>query len=156
MKLFFLLLGLWLVLNESLWLGHVLLGAALALAGVLVFARLEPPATLMRSHPGVVLRLIGRLFADIARSNFAVACIVLGLHAKQRNAGFLTLPLELRHPAGLAVIACIITATPGTSWVRYDGAQNIVTIHVLDLVDDAAWIRSFKERYERLLMEIFE
>jgi multicomponent K+:H+ antiporter subunit E len=40
--------------------------------------------------------------------------------------------------------------------VRYDSAQNMVTIHVLDLVDEATWIRLFKERYERLLMEIFE
>ena len=66
------------------------------------------------------------------------------------------MPLELRHPGGLAVVACIITATPGTSWVRFDRAANVVTIHVLDLVDEQAWIRQFKQRYQRLLMEIFE
>ena len=54
------------------------------------------------------------------------------------------------------MIACIITATPGTSWVRYDSAANVVTIHVLDLVDADDWIRLFKQRYERLLMEIFQ
>jgi multicomponent K+:H+ antiporter subunit E len=85
-----------------------------------------------------------------------VARIVLGLGRAQRSAGFLALPLELRHPGGLAVVACIITATPGTSWVRYDSAANVVTIHVLDLVDADDWIRLFKQRYERLLMEIFQ
>ena len=107
-------------------------------------------------RPAAVIRLAALVVADIVQSNLAVARIVLGLGASQRRAGFLSLPLELRHPAGLAAVACIITATPGTSWVRYDSAQNMVTIHVLDLVDEATWIRLFKERYERLLMEIFE
>jgi len=156
MRVFFILLGFWLVLNESLEPGQVLLGAALALAGVLVYARLEPDVTRTAGRPALVFQLAGLVLADIVRSNFAVARIVLGLGAPRRKAGFLSLPLELRHPAGLAAIACIITATPGTSWVRYDAAQNVVTIHVLDLRDEAAWIRLFKERYERILKEIFE
>jgi multicomponent K+:H+ antiporter subunit E len=85
----------------------------------------------------------------------AVARIVLGLRRGERTAGFLTLPLELRDPRGLAVLACIITATPGTSWARYDAAGNAVTIHVLDLTDEARWVREFKARYERRLLEIF-
>jgi multicomponent K+:H+ antiporter subunit E len=155
MKLFFALLALWLVLNESVSPAHVLLGAVLALAGTLVYRRLET-VTRAAGRPAAVIRLAALVVADIVQSNLAVARIVLRLGASQRRAGFLSLPLELRHPAGLAAVACIITATPGTSWVRYDSAQNMVTIHVLDLVDEATWIRLFKERYERLLMEIFE
>jgi multicomponent K+:H+ antiporter subunit E len=139
MRLFLALLALWLVLNESLAPGQVRL-----------------PANRVSNRPGAALRLLGLVVADIVRSNLAVARIVLGLDRGQRSAGFLALPLELRHPGGLAVIACIITATPGTSWVRYDSAANVVTIHVLDLVDADDWIRLFKQRYERLLMEIFQ
>jgi multicomponent K+:H+ antiporter subunit E len=156
MRLFLALLALWLVLNESLAPGQVLLGAALALGGVAVYSRLQLPANRVRNRPGAALRLLGLVVADIVRSNLAVARIVLGLDRGQRSAGFLVLPLELRHPGGLAVIACIITATPGTSWVRYDSAANVVTIHVLDLVDADDWIRLFKQRYERPLMEIFQ
>lgn len=156
MRLFLALLALWLILNESLAPGQVLLGAALALGGVAVFSRLQPPARRMRSRPGAALQLLGLVLADIVQSNLAVARIVLGLGRSQRSAGFLALPLELRHPAGLAVIACIVTATPGTSWVRYDSAANVVTIHVLDLVDADDWVRLFKQRYERRLLEIFE
>jgi multicomponent K+:H+ antiporter subunit E len=134
----------------------VLLGVGLALAGVAVFSRLQPPARRGRSRPGAALQLLGLVLADIVLSNLAVARIVLGLGASGRSAGFLALPLELRHPAGLAVVACIVTATPGTSWVRYDSAANVVTIHVLDLVDADDWIRLFKQRYERRLLEIFE
>jgi multicomponent K+:H+ antiporter subunit E len=156
MKLFLVLLAIWLILNESLALGHVLLGAALALFGVLVYSRLEPSRTRVRSRPLVVVRLLGLVLADIVRSNLAVARIVLGLGARNRTAGFLPIPLELRHPGGLAVMAWIVTATPGTSWVRYDRSQSTVLIHVLDLVDEPTWIRLFKQRYETLLMEIFE
>jgi len=156
MRLFLALLALWLVLNESLAPGQVLLGAALALGGAAVYSRLQLPANRVRNRPGAALRLLGLVVADIVRSNLAVGRIVLGLGRSQRSAGFLALPLELRHPGGLAVIACIITATPGTSWVRYDSAANVVTIHVLDLVDADDWIRLFKQRYERLLMEIFQ
>jgi multicomponent K+:H+ antiporter subunit E len=155
MKLFVLLLAVWLILNESLSVGHVLLGALLALGGVAVFSRLQPEATAIRIPLLAALRFLGVVFADVVRSNIAVARIVLGLGARQRTAGFLSLPLELRHPGGLAVIACIITATPGTSWVSYDSTANVVTIHVLDLVDADDWVREFKQRYERPLMEMF-
>ena len=156
MRLFFTLLALWLILNESLAPGHLLLGAAIALGGVAVYHRLQPAANRIRNRPGATLSLLGLVFADIVRSNVAVACIVLGLGERKRTAGFLSLPLELRHPGALAVVACIITATPGTSWVRYDRAAGVVTIHVLDLVDEQAWVRLFKQRYERRLLEIFE
>jgi multicomponent K+:H+ antiporter subunit E len=156
MRLFFALFALWLILNESLAPGHLLLGAAIALAGVAVYNRLQPAANRVRNRPGAALSLLALVFADIVRSNVAVALIVLGLGARSRSAGFISMPLELRHPAGLAVVACIITATPGTSWVRYDSAANTLTIHMLDLVDTDDWVRLFKQRYERRLMEIFE
>jgi multicomponent K+:H+ antiporter subunit E len=155
MKLFILLLALWLVLNESVAPGDVLLGAGIALLGTAAFARLEPNAPRVR-RPFAVAALAGSFIADMVRSNFAVARIVLGFGRRERNAGFLTVPLELRHPAGLAVLACIVTSTPGTSWVRYEPGQGRLTLHVLDLVDEAAWVAHFKDRYERRLMEIFQ
>ena len=105
MRLFLALLALWLILNESLAPGQVLLGIALALAGVAVFSRLQPPTRRVRSRPGAALQLLGLVLADIVRSNLAVARIVLGLGAAQRSAGFLALPLELRHPGGLVSLA---------------------------------------------------
>lgn len=156
MKLFFFLLAAWLILNESLSPGHILLGAALAAAGAAVFARLQPAAGRVRLRPAAVFSLLGLVLIDVVQSNIAVARIVLGLGPARRTAGFLSLPLAVRHPGALAVLACIVTATPGTSWVRYDREDNVVLIHVLDLADEAEWIRLFKQRYERRLMEIFE
>ena len=155
MKLFLALLALWLILNESFAAGHVLLGAVLALGGVAVYSRLEPAANRVRNRPLAALQLLALVFADIVRSNVAVARIVLGLGAGQRNAGFLALPLELRHPGGLAVVACIITATPGTIWMSYEPRERILLIHVFDLIDETEWIRTITDRYARPLQEIF-
>jgi multicomponent K+:H+ antiporter subunit E len=149
------LLAAWLLLNESFAAGHILLGATLGLGGGLVLAALQPPQGRLR-RPAAVTELLFLVLADIVGSNIAVARIVLTPATRQRVAGFLSMPLELRHPGGLAVMACIVTATPGTSWARYDAARNSVTIHVLDLVDEEEWIRTFKQRYERRLQEIFE
>ena len=150
------LAAMWLVLNATLAPLHVLLGLGIGFGGGLTLARLQPPAGRARLRAAALAALAWLFFLDIARSNVAVLRIAFHPAIRGRTAGFLSLPLELRHPGGLAVLACIITATPGTSWARYDAARNVLTIHVLDLVDEQAWIAQFKERYERRLMEIFQ
>lgn len=152
----FSLLGMWLVLNETLAPAHVLLGAGLAVAGGKALTLLQAPAGRVRRRAGAIALIFWMVFVDIVRSNVAVARIVLKPGIRDRVAGFITLPLEIRHPGSLAVLACIITATPGTSWARYDAARNVLLIHVLDLVDEEAWVRLFKDKYERRLKEIFE
>ena len=147
------LLVLWLLLNQSLSLGHILLGGAVALVGGWALSALDPP----RARPrrlGLLFRLAVLVVADIVRSNVAVAGIILGFE-RRRTSGFVEIPLELRDPYGLAMLACIITSTPGTLWVDFNEASGTLTIHVLDLVDQTEWVRTIKGRYERLLLEIF-
>jgi multicomponent K+:H+ antiporter subunit E len=145
----------WLVLNQSLSPGQILLGLIVAATGAWLFAAVEPPQGRVR-RPLVVVRLAFRVLLDIVRSNIAVARFILGLGPHRPVSGFVRIPLDLRHPYGLAALACIITATPGTVWADFDSADAILTIHVLDLVDEDHWIATVKGRYERLLLEIFE
>jgi multicomponent K+:H+ antiporter subunit E len=144
----------WLLLNQSISPGHIILGAAAALAGGWTLTALELPKARLR-RPGAMLRLAARVFADIVRSNIAVARIVLGLARRTRTPGLVDIPLELRDPYGLAALACIITSTPGTLWVGFDAASGTLTIHVLDLIEESEWVHTIKTRYERLLLEIF-
>ncbi|HEX6794854.1 MAG TPA: Na+/H+ antiporter subunit E [Casimicrobiaceae bacterium] len=148
------LVAMWLVLNGTMALGHVILGVVVALGAVLGLRALQAPSTRPRK-PMAALSLASVVLYDILHSNVAVAAIVLSGRRRGR-AGFVEIPLELRHPTGLAVLACIITATPGTSWAGYDSRASVLTMHILDLADDEASIRAIKERYERRLMEIFE
>jgi multicomponent K+:H+ antiporter subunit E len=148
-------LAFWLLLNQSLSLGQFVLGASAGLVGGWTLAALEQPRARPRRLVTMV-SLAGLVFADIVRSNIAVARIILGLERRAWNSGFVEIPLELRDPYGLAALACIITSTPGTVWVSFDAAGGALRIHVLDLVDRAEWVRTIKERYERRLLEIFE
>ena len=148
-----LLLATWLLLIGSVALGDVLLGVLLALGAGLALSALQSPQKLRR--PGAACMLIAAVLVDIVRSNIAVARIVL-LPPLARTAGFVTIPLQLQSPGGLAALACIITATPGTAWARYDSRNSTVTIHVLDLIDENVWLSTVKDRYERRLLEIFQ
>lgn len=147
------LLLLWLLLNESVAPGPMLVGAVLALLGGWTFALLEPGTARVR-RLGTALRLAGLVLADVARSNVDVARIILDPRRDYRP-GFIEIPLRLRNPQGLAALACILTATPGSAWVEYDPGEGMLLLHVLDLADEAGWVRTVKDRYETPLMEIF-
>ena len=54
------------------------------------------------------------------------------------------------------MLAAIVTSTPGTVWADLSPDGETLTLHVLDLQDEAAWIQRIKNRYERRLMRIFE
>jgi multicomponent K+:H+ antiporter subunit E len=145
------LLLLWLLLNQALSPGQLLLGTLIAIAGGWALAKLELQPSRLR-RPRAILGLMGVVLRDILRSNVAVARIILG--SREASSGFMSIPLALRNPYGLAALACIITSTPGTLWVNFDAATGVLTIHVLDLVDEAEWVAVIKERYERPLLEI--
>lgn len=149
------LLAMWLLLNDSASLGHIVLGIVFALLVTAAVAKLRPlPAWPHRLQ--VAIGLIGHVLLDIVRSNLAVGRIVLGASRRQPTIGFMKIPLDLRDPHGLAMLAVIITGTPGTVWAGHDVESNVLTLHVLDLKDEEAWVRTIKDRYERPLMEIFE
>jgi len=149
------LTAMWLLLQDTVSAGQLVLGGVFAWAAVRARALLQPAAVALH-RPLTAVALCGIVLADIVRSNVAVAIIVLRRGRGPRVSGFVEIPLATRHPAALAALACIITATPGTAWAGYDVQSNTLTMHVLDLVDGEASVREIKDRYERRLMEIFE
>ena len=150
------LVVMWLFLNGTLALGQIVLGTVLAIVMVMGFHSIRPVRPRLR-RPQVAIALAFRVLIDIVRSNIGVARIVLGLvRDRQVKSGFLEIPLDMRDPHGLAALAAIITSTPGTVWVDLTRDGSTLTLHILDLQDEEAWIHTIKHRYERSLMEIFE
>lgn len=150
------LLGLWLVLNRSLSPGHIVLGGLLGLAIPLVTAGLRPLPVRIRK-PGAVLRLALTVAHDTVLSNVAVARLLLSPMSHRRHpAGFVHIPLDLRDPNGLAVLAMVVCITPGTAWAELALDRSMLMLHVLEVDDPVAIAAKVKERYERPLMEIFE
>jgi multicomponent K+:H+ antiporter subunit E len=145
----------WLLLNQSFSPGHVVLGIALSVLLAWFGSSLRPLQAPLR-RPDLLAGLFFVVLWDISRSNFAVARIVLGFTGERGiNPAFVKIPLELRDDHALAVLACIVTSTPGTVWAGLSDDRLTLTLHVLDLKDEAAWVRTMKQRYERRLMEIF-
>lgn len=144
----------WLLLQQSVGLGQILLGFVVAWGASQAMARLQAHGPVIR-RPGLVIKLAALVTIDVIRSNIALCRIILSGRRREAAAGFIRMPLELRDPAGLAVLSCIITATPGSAWLEYSPAESTVLIHVLDLIDEEEWVRTVKHRYETLLLEIF-
>lgn len=150
------LLAMWLLLNESVSPGAALLGALLGVGGAWTLVKLAHPRGRLR-RLGSVPPLFALVLVEVFRSNNAVARIILRPARDQvRRSGFVRIPLDMRSPYGLAALACILTATPGTVWVEYDRAESTMLLHVLDLIDEEAWVRIIKDQWERRLMDIFE
>lgn len=150
-----LLLILWLLLNDSLSPGHLVLGLLIALILSLLAPILRPVRARVR-HPLTALRLAGHVAHDVLLSNYLVGVRILRGDAAGAQPGFLEIPLRISDPHGLAALACIVTFTPGTVWSGHDTSRNILTLHVLDLSDPAGLTHIIQDRYERPLMEIFE
>jgi len=147
------LLAMWLLLN-GFSVGQLLLGSVIAVAASGAMAALEPKKPRLRRWSAIP-GLVWVVFIDILRSNIAVASLILRGTGGREISGFVTIPLALRDPTGLAVLACIVTSTPGTAWVEYDSTRNTLLLHILDLGDED-WVGLIKNRYERPLLEIFE
>lgn len=149
------LLAMWLTLARSTSIGHIALGTALAL--------LIPRQTKkLRSNRGnikkplVVARFIMNVGYDVLKSNLEVAWGVLTWYVKRPDSRFITIPLDLRDPHGLAALSMVTTVVPGTVWSELALDRSALMLHAWDVRDDEVFIRRFKERYEQPLREIFE
>jgi len=162
---------------RSWLLPHPLLSLALFVASLLLSSSVAPPSLLLalllalgapqimrtlRIEPVRVRlsssmpRLMGIVALDIVRSNWAVAQILLGRRRRERVSGFILIPIGLSDRYALAVLAIVLTSTPGTLWVEYRRSERQLLMHVLDLVDEEEWVRLVRDRYEPLLRDIFE
>jgi multicomponent K+:H+ antiporter subunit E len=145
----------WLILHNSLtpltWTGAVLMG--LVMPWCLV--ALDVPKMQIKSY-WTLCKLLSIVIYDIIRSNFAVATIILSGSKRRTVSGFVAIPLDITNQYAWALLAVIITSTPGTLWAEHNSATNRLLLHVFDLVDEEDWINLVKRRYEPLLKEMFE
>jgi multicomponent K+:H+ antiporter subunit E len=69
---------------------------------------------------------------------------------------WVTIPLDLRTPEAITVLAGTITMTPGTVSSDLSADGRSLLVHCLDAPDPNAVRDDIKARYERRLKEIFE
>ncbi|MFY9810442.1 Na+/H+ antiporter subunit E [Aquabacterium sp.] len=149
------LLAIWLVLNRDYSLGQVLLGALVATLVPQMTQSLRPTPVRIR-HLGVAFRLFMQVGWDVIVWNWRVLLGTLATRERLPRGGFITVPLDLRDPSGLAVLAAIMCVIPGTIWSEIALDRSALLVHIFDLDDAQDEIELIKTRYERPLMEIFE
>jgi len=136
--------------------GNLVLGGIIGLVAGWALTGLHPEGPRLRRWD-LIAKLAAIVMYDIIRSNIAVAWLILtGGRNGQRRSEFIEIPLDLRSQSALALLAIILTATPGTAWLEYKPVTGTLLLHVFDLVDEATWRDLIKNRYEALLVEIFE
>ena len=150
-----LLFVVWLLLNQSVSPGTLLMGAVLAVLVPLGTKSLRPGSVTMRK-PLVAFKLWAIVLRDFVRSNIRVATLILTRRPRDIPSGFLQVPLDMRDPHALALLAMILCLTPGTAWAEVSRDRSMLLLHVFEIVDADAMVAMIKQRYERPLMEIFE
>lgn len=145
----------WLLLNQSLHVATLLLAALLAVVVPLITKGLRPATVRMR-RPGVALKLTGRVIFDLLHSACTVARLLLTRRTRFIRSAFVHIPLDIRDPNALAVLAMVCCLTPGTAWGEVSFDRSVLLLHVFDVDDEAAFVAMIKQRYEQPLMEIFE
>ncbi|WP_088329171.1 Na+/H+ antiporter subunit E [Lacimicrobium sp. SS2-24] len=149
-----LLLAVWLMLNGSLSLGHLLLGSVLAIVIPLICAPLQVPQPKI-ARPLKALRYVIMVLGDIVVANVQVALLVVG-PMRRINPGFVAVPLDLDETFPITVLASTVTMTPGTVSAEVSSDRNWLYVHVLNMPDDEQEVIDLiKTRYEAAIKEIF-
>lgn len=152
-----LLIGLWMVMTQSYSLANLVLAVILGV-GIPIFTDALRPRYVRVRRPWSIAKLAWTVMVDAWKSNWMVIRILLKQNtSKEDTSTFVRIPLDMRDPNGLAVLAVITTITPGNAWAELSMDRSTLLLHVFDgRIAKEEVIQTVKERYEKPLMEIFE
>lgn len=92
---------------------------------------------------------------DIIVANIEVAWIVLTVPNAKLKPAWIVVPLELRQPEAITLLAGTITLTPGTVSADLSDEGHSLLVHVLHTNDPDAVRDDIMTRYQDRLKEIF-
>ncbi len=90
---------------------------------------------------------------ELVRSSFQVAYDVITPEDKRQPA-LVSVPLDIRSDLGIALLANIVTLTPGTLAMGLSADGRELLVHAMFAPDDDALRREIKDGYERRIMEL--
>ncbi|MCS6810516.1 MAG: Na+/H+ antiporter subunit E [Tepidimonas sp.] len=147
-----LLAATWLALVRSVEPVHLLGAVLLAWAVPYGLTPWLPEAS--RLDWRAALRLMGVVLWDIVVANVTVARLTLGPMGRLQPA-WVRVPLACDHPRVRALLASIITMTPGTVSAVVDERRGCLWVHVLHCTDPAALVQEIQTRYEAALLQVW-
>ncbi|WP_438971305.1 Na+/H+ antiporter subunit E [Methylophaga sp.] len=143
----------WLLLNNTIAAGHILLGALLAVFIPWFSAGFwQEKVTIKR--PWLMVKYIFVVIYQIIVANIMVARLIL-TNQNKLQPGFLYVPLELTSPIAISLLANTISLTPGTVSCDLTDDKKSLLIHALHITDADATVAEIKQSFEKPLKEIF-
>lgn len=148
------LVVLWMFLLNDFSAGGLIVGIILGVSISILTSQFWPDRPKVRSW-SKAFEFMMLVAWDVLVANVIVAKLILFCPVKELNSRWVTVPIELKTPEAIAILAGTITMTPGTvsSDISADGRSLLV--HCLDAPDAEIAVREMKARYEARLMEIF-
>ena len=146
--------AIWLALANELSVGAGAMGLLLGLVLPVLAGSFWPDAPHLR-RPLRILEYLSVVAWDIVLANLQVARLILFVPADRLRSAFVTVPLDLRTPEAITVLAGTITMTPGTLSAELSADGRALLVHGLDVPDADALVAEIKTRYEARLLEIF-
>ncbi|WP_092076465.1 Na+/H+ antiporter subunit E [Poseidonocella sedimentorum] len=144
----------WLQLVNKITPGNILLGSFLAIVIPIMTSTYWPDRPLLK-RPLKAFAYTGIVLWDILVANIQVALIVLFKPNREIRSKWISVPLELKEPEAITVLAATITLTPGTVSAMLSADGSALLVHCLHSDDPEAVCADIKSRYERRLKEIF-
>jgi len=144
----------WLLLNNTLAPGHIVLGFILAITIPLLTTSFWPEKITL-SNPWVIFKFFWVVVGDILIANIIVAKLILGPNRRLKP-GFFLIELEVQHPLGISILANTISLTPGTVSCDVTADRKYLKVHALHLENKTDTIQQIKQRYEMPLIKVFE
>ncbi len=146
--------ALWLLLNNSIAPGQLLLGLALGWA-IPRFTSAFWPGRVRIHRPLALARFTAVFLYDVLVANLTVARLILAGPRRLRPA-FVTVPLALTDDFAISLLANIICLTPGTVSAHLSADRRQLLVHALDAESPEHIVSTIKTRFEAPLREIFE
>ncbi|MEI4233892.1 Na+/H+ antiporter subunit E [Roseovarius sp. D22-M7] len=150
-----LLIVVWQMLVNTVTLGNLLLGTILAMVIPILTSPYWPNRPKLRSGLRIA-EYVAIVLWDICVANVQVAYVILFKSNANTHPAWIAIPLELRTPEAITVLAGTITMTPGTVSSDLSADGHSLLVHCLDAPDPDAVRDQIKARYETRLKEIFE
>lgn len=145
----------WLLLVNTVTLNAIVFATILGLV-IPQFTRAYWPEAPRLRRPLKVAEFVLIVLWDIVVANIQVARIILFMPNASLRPAWVTIPLDLRTPEAITVLAGTITMTPGTVSSDLSACGRAILVHCLHAPDPDEVRDQIKARYEARLKEIFE
>jgi multicomponent K+:H+ antiporter subunit E len=143
----------WLLLNNTMGAGHIVLGFFLAIIIPLFTAGFWPEKVRIKA-PLTLLKFLALVLWDILVANLMVAKLVLGRNDSLKPA-FFHIELDIENSLGISFLSNTISLTPGTVSCDLTADGSCLLVHALHADNISELVEHIKLRYEAPLIKVF-